>query len=108
VKSATTHYAKGVAVAATGNVSAFQFGAALKSVPMTRIDYPNRCVDTLPVGLAILLDEIEYRRGNYTIAFDSLRLAIELEHNLVYSQPWGSMQPVCSCIYDVITRTGAR
>jgi hypothetical protein len=38
--------------------------------------------------------EIKYRRGDHTEGFAALRHAIHLEDNLVFSEPWGWMQPV--------------
>lgn len=37
--------------------------------------------------------EIEYRKGNFALAFSHLRDAIELDDNLPYDEPWGWMQP---------------
>ena len=41
----------------------------------------------------MLAGEIEYRKGNFSNAFEHLRKAIELDDHLVYSEPWGWMQP---------------
>ena len=38
--------------------------------------------------------ELEYRKGNYDIAFAHLQKAIELEDALPYDEPWGWIQPV--------------
>ena len=38
--------------------------------------------------------ELEYRKGNYDVAFGHLRKAIELEDGLPYDEPWGWIQPV--------------
>ncbi|KAL7794734.1 hypothetical protein V8C43DRAFT_314739 [Trichoderma afarasin] len=98
VTTATIHYAKGVAYAATGNVTealrqqAF-FIEALSRVPSSRMDYPNKCVDILKVAVEMLAGEIEYRRGNYEVAFEHLRQSIHLDDRLLYSEPWGWMQP---------------
>jgi len=98
VTTTTIHYAQGVAHAALGNVaealeSRVQFRKALKLIPETRYDYPNKCVDTLRVGEAMLAGEIEYRRENYSEAFRHLEESISLDDNLIYSEPWGWMQP---------------
>jgi tetratricopeptide (TPR) repeat protein len=37
--------------------------------------------------------ELQYRRGNYEKAFESLRLAIRRDDGLVYSEPWAWMLP---------------
>ncbi|KAJ4863223.1 hypothetical protein T069G_04177 [Trichoderma breve] len=98
VTTATIHYAKGVAYAATGNVTEALkqqtfFTEALSRVPSSRMDYPNKCVDILKVAEAMLAGEIEYRRGNYEVAFKHLRRSIHLDDRLPYSEPWGWMQP---------------
>lgn len=95
---ATLHYAKGVAYAATGNVADAErqrelYRAARDRVPDTRLDWPNKCTDILGVASEMLDGEIEYRRGNYTEAFEHLRRSIELDDGLGYSEPWSWMQP---------------
>ncbi|OQE32662.1 hypothetical protein PENFLA_c001G03922 [Penicillium flavigenum] len=95
---AVLHYAKGVAYAATGNVPDAErqrelYRAARDRVPDTRLDWPNKCVDILGVASEMLDGEIEYRRGNYTEAFEHLRRSIELDDGLGYSEPWSWMQP---------------
>ncbi|GFG18029.1 hypothetical protein IFM5058_08793 [Aspergillus udagawae] len=99
VTTATLHYAKGIAAAATGNIPVAEehrrlFQTAYKRVPPSRKDYPNRCVDILGVAEAMLDSELNYRKGNYELAFEQLREAIHRDDNLVYSEPWGWMQPV--------------
>ncbi|CAM1510961.1 Fc.00g084740.m01.CDS01 [Cosmosporella sp. VM-42] len=98
VTTATIHYAKGVAWAATGNVEEGArerelFLKAKERVPPSRMDYPNKCIDILNVGEAMLDGELEYRRGNIELAFTNLRKSIALDDNLVYSEPWAWMQP---------------
>lgn len=98
VTTATIHYAKGVAWAASGNVSEAAkerelFLEAKKRVPPTRLDYPNKCIDILVIAEAMLDGELEYRRGNVEVAFAHLRTSIELDDALMYSEPWGWMQP---------------
>ncbi|KAJ5120624.1 uncharacterized protein N7515_010012 [Penicillium bovifimosum] len=95
---ATLHYAKGVAYAATGHLSSAErqrelFRTARKLVPETRLDWPNKCVEILGVAAAMLDGEIEYRHGNYKVAFEHLRRSIELDDGLGYSEPWSWMQP---------------
>ncbi|KAJ5568541.1 hypothetical protein N7450_011027 [Penicillium hetheringtonii] len=98
VTTAITHYAKGVAYAATGNVPKAEkqrelYRAAEKRVPETRLDWPNKCIDILGVASAMLDGEIEYRRENYEEAFQHLRRSIEVDDGLGYSEPWSWMQP---------------
>ncbi|KAF4167619.1 hypothetical protein CNMCM6936_004676 [Aspergillus lentulus] len=98
VTTATTHYAKAVAYAATGDIDGaleqrelFQQTGAL--VPGTRRAYNGKCTQTLAVAAAMLDGEIEYRRQNYDKAFEHLRKSIELDDKLPYSEPWSWMQP---------------
>eukprot|EP01134_Creolimax_fragrantissima_P003587 CFRG3587T1 len=95
----TFHYAKGVAYAAKGDICSAEreqcgFIEALKNVSKTRSIFNNTCVDILAVAVEMLKGEIEYRKGNYSVAFTSLQKAIELEDTLPYDEPWGWMQPV--------------
>ncbi|KAF5007086.1 hypothetical protein FDECE_6590 [Fusarium decemcellulare] len=98
VTTATIHYAKGVAWAATGNVEEAAkerelFLAAKDRVPPTRIAYPNKCSDVLAVAEAMLDGELEYRRGNIELAFKHLRESIDRDDGLRYAEPWAWMQP---------------
>jgi tetratricopeptide (TPR) repeat protein len=98
VTIATIHYAKGVAFAATGKIEEALtqqtlFKEASSRVPPTRMDFPNKCIDILAVGEAMLAGEIEYRRGNFDLAFEHLRRSIYLDDHLNYSEPWAWMQP---------------
>ncbi|KAF4981256.1 hypothetical protein FZEAL_2882 [Fusarium zealandicum] len=98
VTTATIHYAKGVAWAATGNVEEAAkerelFLEAKARVPPTRIAYPNKCSDVLAVAEAMLDGELEYRRGNVELAFTHLRKSIDRDDSLRYSEPWAWMQP---------------
>ncbi|KAJ5100131.1 hypothetical protein N7532_007132 [Penicillium argentinense] len=98
VTIAFTHYAKGVAYAATNNLTAADkerslYQEAARRVPPTRLDFPNRVVDELKVATAMLDGEIEYRRGNYQVDFEKLREAVYNDDDLLYSEPWGWMLP---------------
>jgi tetratricopeptide (TPR) repeat protein len=98
VTTAMTHYAKGVAHAATGQVTEAageraRFAAAVARVPESRTLFNNTCRDILAVAGAMLDGELEYRRGNYDEAFRLLRRAVELDDGLPYDEPWGWMQP---------------
>ncbi|KAJ5102633.1 hypothetical protein N7532_003162 [Penicillium argentinense] len=97
--TATTHYARGIAYGATGDITNARkeqelFHQAWARVPETRRAYNGKYVDVLKVAAAMLEGEIEYRCQNYDKAFESLRLAIDLEDKLPYSEPWSWMQPV--------------
>ncbi|MEM7041753.1 MAG: hypothetical protein AAF543_02970 [Pseudomonadota bacterium] len=96
--TAMTHYAKGVAHAATGDVAAAEqeqekFEEAVKRVPDSRYVFNNSCLDILAVAAEMLKGELEYRKGNIDQAFAHLRKSVELDDNLPYDEPWGWMQP---------------
>lgn len=98
VTTAMTHYAKGVAHAASGQVEQAaaeqaRFGAAVARVPESRTIFNNTSLDILAVAAAMLDGELEYRRGNHDEAFRLLRRAVELDDGLPYDEPWGWMQP---------------
>ncbi len=95
VTTAMLHYGKGVAYAATGNVEkAEQERDALKEaitrIPESRIagDFPNKSNVVLQVGMAMLEGELEYRKGNFDVAFKHLETAIERDDSLTYAEPW--------------------
>jgi len=96
--TAMMRYAKSVAHSATGNVAGAEaerdeFIAAKALVPDSRRVHNNTVVDTLEIAQAMLEGELEYRKGNFAVAFDHLRRAVELDDNLPYDEPWGWMQP---------------
>ncbi|KAF9877070.1 hypothetical protein CkaCkLH20_05336 [Colletotrichum karsti] len=98
VTIAMTFYGKGVAYAATGDIdNAIRqrdlFREAAERVPPTRLIFPNKVVKLLKIASAMLDGELEYRRGNFDVAFKSLRLAIELDDALIYAEPWAWMMP---------------
>lgn len=97
--TAMTHYAKGVAYAATGKITESeeqleQLRRTTKLVPGSRTLFNNTCTDLLAIAEQMLLGELEYRKQNFELAFDHLRKSIALEDGLPYDEPWGWMQPV--------------
>ncbi|KIX06757.1 uncharacterized protein Z518_04733 [Rhinocladiella mackenziei CBS 650.93] len=98
VTTALIHYAKGIALAATGKVKEAEqqqvvFQQAVKLVKPSRTLFNNTCVDILAVADSMLNGELEYRRGNFETAFYHLRRSIALDDALPYDEPWGWMQP---------------
>ncbi|TPX13068.1 uncharacterized protein E0L32_006494 [Thyridium curvatum] len=92
------YYGKAIAYAATSDLdsAAVQrelYLEAVERVPPTRLDFPNRVIDTLGVATAMLDGELEYRRGHYDAAFGHLRTAVERDDGLAYSEPWAWMLP---------------
>jgi tetratricopeptide (TPR) repeat protein len=100
VTRAMLHYGKGVAYAATNDISnaekhRAELVEAVSRIPSSRIcgDFPNRSDVVLQVGVAMLDGELEYRKGNFDLAFQHLETAIERDDALTYAEPWPWMMP---------------
>ena len=96
--TAVLHYAKAIAFAVTGSLREAEmqqqeFRAAARNVKGSRTLFNNTCTDILRVAEAMMDGEVEYRHGNYDVAFEHLREAIRREDSLPYDEPWGWMQP---------------
>lgn len=99
VTTAMITYAKGVAYSALGKIEEAErervaFAKAVAAVPDSRMSLPNKEVDVLKVAAAMLDGELEYRKGNFDLAYSKLREAIELEDELKYADPRSWLQPV--------------
>jgi tetratricopeptide (TPR) repeat protein len=111
VTVATSHYAKGIAFAATGHIPEAEeqqrlFQEAVGWVPDTRYLHNNRYLDILRIADAMLSGELEYRRGNYEPAFDYLRRAVSMEDGLEYDEPWSWMQPTRHALGALLLEQG--
>ncbi|KAM0252331.1 hypothetical protein ACHAQJ_007769 [Trichoderma viride] len=98
VTTALTHYARGMALAALGQVdeARAQRKLFIESVPRvkpSRTLFNNKCIDILCVAESMLDGEIEYRSANYPAAFAHLRESIARYDGLPFDEPWGWMQP---------------
>ncbi|MGW3664985.1 hypothetical protein [Streptomyces sp. NPDC005141] len=98
VTTAMLHYARGVALSATGRTAEAEaergrFREAVSRVPETRMLFNNTCADILAIASAMLDGELEYRKGNHDLAFAALERSIALDDGLPYDEPWGWMQP---------------
>ena len=104
-------YAKCVAHSALGNVAEAEttkaaFLAAKARVPDTRRVHNNIVPDLLDIAEEMLNGELEYRRGNYDVAFAHLRKSVELDDNLPYDEPWGWMQPARHALGALLMEQG--
>jgi tetratricopeptide (TPR) repeat protein len=111
VTTAMTHYAKGIAYAATGHVADAHeqrtlFAGAFGRVPPSRTVFNNTCQDILRVAEAMLDGELEYRGGHHEAAFGHLRRAVELDDGLPYDEPWGWMQPARHALGALLLEQG--
>jgi tetratricopeptide (TPR) repeat protein len=98
VTTAMMHYAKAVALAATGSIALAEEQAQLfeetrSCVPPSRYLFNNTATDILSIAAEMMRGEIEYRKGNFDQAFAHLRRSVELDDALPYDEPWGWMQP---------------
>src|SRR5690606_10382319 len=99
VTTAMLRYARGVALAASGDVPGAEaervlFREAVGRVPESRTVFNNRCIDILAVAASMLDGELEYRKGNHDVAFEHLRASVARDDALPYDEPWAWMQPV--------------
>jgi tetratricopeptide (TPR) repeat protein len=99
VTTALTHYAKGVAHAASARIDDAarerrHLADAVARVPDSRYLFNNTALDILAIASAMLDGEIAYRAGDHDAAWRHLRRAMKLDDGLPYDEPWGWMQPV--------------
>ncbi len=111
VTTAMTRYARGVALAALGDVPGAraeqrEFTAAVGRVPATRTVFNNTCLDILAVAAKMLDGEVLYRAREYDAAFAALREAITLSDALPYDEPWAWMQPVRHALGALLLERG--
>jgi tetratricopeptide (TPR) repeat protein len=107
----TLHYAKAVAHAALSEVPEAEaererFLAARDAMPEDRRLHNVLCLEQLAVAEAMLDGEIEYRKGNYDVAYRQLRKAVFLEDALPYDEPWGWMQPTRHALGALLLEQG--
>ncbi|MEU9918529.1 hypothetical protein [Streptomyces sp. NPDC051001] len=98
VTTAMLHYARGVALSATGRIPEAEaeralFHEAVARVQETRMLFNNTCADILAIASAMLDGELDYRKGDFDAAFAALERSIDLDDHLPYDEPWGWMQP---------------
>jgi tetratricopeptide (TPR) repeat protein len=96
--TALMRYARTVALANTGDIAGAErerdaFVAVRDAVPESQMLFNNTCRDILKVAEAMVLGELDYKKGNAEAGFGHLRRAVELDDTLPYDEPWGWMQP---------------
>ena len=108
----TSHYARGVAHAALGEVDKAEEaearvpGGEAHKVPETRLLHNNKVVDLLDIGAEMLRGEILYRKGEFEAAFAALRRSVALDDDLPYDEPWGWMQPTRHALGALLLEQG--
>ena len=98
VSTAMQHYARGISLAALGQIEQARaersrFYQSLERIPEDRKVFNNPALDILAVAENMLNGELEYYSGNYHPAFEYLRKSVRLCDNLAYSEPWPWMHP---------------
>ena len=111
IRVAMNLYGKGVAHAALGDIESAEaararFGAFLDTVPADAIFLSNPVRDILRVGEAMLDGEVEYRKRNHERAFEALRLAVERDDNLNFTEPWAWMHPPRHALGALLAQQG--
>ena len=69
------------------------FYASLNQISAGRKFFNNPALETLAVGEKMLMGELEYHKGNYTVAYAHLRESVARCDQLHYSEPWPWMHP---------------
>lgn len=111
-RSASLYYARAIAFANIGNIQAAKEEAKsyekLKKNPdcERRILHNNVVSDLLEVDSAMMMGEISFFEGKYTVAFKHLERAVELQDRLNYDEPWGKMQPVRHTLGGLLLKHG--
>jgi tetratricopeptide (TPR) repeat protein len=99
-RSASLHYARGLALANTGEIDQAITEAdlydelRLNPSVENRILHNNKVSALLAVDAPMLRGEIAYFTGKHDEAFELLRGAVKLQDGLNYDEPWGKMQPL--------------
>ena len=104
-------YGQGIAHSALGNIKEAEeardrFLQSLNNISADAIFLSNTVLDMLAVGEAMLEGELEYRKGNYDLAYDALRLAVERDDNLNYTEPWAWMHPPRHALGALLSEQG--
>ena len=111
MRVAMHYYGKGVAHAALGEIENAEaererFDDVFEAVPEDAVFLSNTVRDILRVGQAMLEGELEYRKRNYEAAFDALRLAVERDDNLNFTEPWAWMHPPRHALGALLAQQG--
>lgn len=111
-RAASILFARGLALAATGDVKAAKkeadrFDTLRKDSEVEmRILHNNSVAALLAVDAVMLRGEIAYREGKYDSAFALLRRAVEMQDDLNYDEPWGKMQPIRHALGGLLLEQG--
>ena len=109
--TALLHYARTLALAVLGEIATAEdelkaFREAASHVPASRMVFNNTVRDILVIADAMAVGELEYRKGSFATAFDSLRVAVKRADELPYDEPWGWMQPARHALGALLLEQG--
>jgi tetratricopeptide (TPR) repeat protein len=111
-RAATIRFGRALSFAALGDTAEARKEAdrfdSLRRDPDAefRILHNNSVAALLAVDAAMLRGEILYREGKYDQAFTMLRLAVDMQDNLNYDEPWGKMQPIRHALGGLLLEQG--
>jgi len=111
-RSASLRFARGLALAALGDIAedkkeADRFDTLRKDPDAKfRILHNNDVASLLAVDSVMLRGEIAYRERKYDDSFELLRRAVEMQDNLNYDEPWGKMQPIRHALGGLLLEQG--
>mmetsp|Transcript_23798 Transcript_23798/g.56195 ORF Transcript_23798/g.56195 Transcript_23798/m.56195 type:complete len:703 (+) Transcript_23798:145-2253(+) len=111
-RAASIKYGKALAHANLGNVKEAKKELnnldSLRGDPDApyRILHNNSVENLLAVDSVMAHGEIAYRSGEYEKAFKLLRLAVQMQDNLNYDEPWGKMQPIRHALGGLLNEQG--
>ena len=111
IRVAMHHYGRGIACSALGEIDKAEaekvrFDGLLEAIPEDAVFLSNTVRDILQVGKAMLEGELEYRKRHYGRAFDALRLAVERDDNLNFTEPWAWMHPPRHALGALLAQQG--
>ena len=111
MRVAMHRYGRAVAYAALGEIERaeaekYEFDDFFGKIPEDAVFLSNTVRDILHVGKAMLEGELEYRKRNYEAAFDALRLAVERDDNLNFTEPWAWMHPPRHALGALLVQQG--
>ena len=111
MRVAMHRYGKGVAYAALGEIDRAEaekgrFDDYFETIPDDAVFLSNTVRDILNVGRAMLDGELAYRKQNWDAAFDALRLAVERDDNLNFTEPWAWMHPPRHALGALLVQQG--
>ncbi|MGR3614641.1 MAG: tetratricopeptide repeat protein [Paracoccaceae bacterium] len=111
VSTAMHRYAKGVAHATLKDFDKADaerrlFHEAVARIPEDRKFFNNAARATLAVGEKMLEGELEYHKGNFDVAFASLRESVHRDDNLEYTEPWAWMHPPRHALAALLSEQG--